>query len=140
MTYRQSNNDTTLVVGCGRSVVALDRDTGKPIWRVDSICSIGAAVMVVRVVDEVVVVLGGSRIVVLDRGAGAEQWRIDLSHAATSLLVNVDRWFVGGAGEVSCVTPQGALLWTNSMSGLGVLGPAMAIGDVAVSFGQGDSG
>ncbi len=138
MAYRESPDQETIVVaGVGKGIIGLDRETGQRLWFQGADAGLGGAVHAVRVVGELVVALAGHQVMALDYRTGDVRWKLQLTHPAVTLLVHGDRWFVGGQGELSAVSDAGKLLWHEDFVGLGVQGPAIAIGSRAVAqFGE----
>ena len=132
--YREVlEGESIVVVGAGNAVIGLDRETGGRRWRHDVDLALGGAVHGVRVIDRMVAALAGHWVVALDYRTGALCWKHRLAHPALTLLVHRDRWFVAGQGEVTALSEGGEALWHDRLAGLGLDGPAMAIGDRAVT-------
>jgi outer membrane protein assembly factor BamB len=129
MAYRESpDGETIVVVGVGKAVIGLDRETGQRLWHQDADVPLGGAVHAVRVVGELAVALAGHSVMALDYRTGEVRWKVRLAHPAVTLLVHGDRWFVGSQGEVSALSDAGQLLWHDDFPGMGLQGPAIAIG------------
>lgn len=110
-------------------MLALDADKGKELWRTKDVSEFGERVRVVRDAGDTVLVLVTMELIALDAATGKERWRLTLPHRSRTLVVTDDRLLVVGSGEITCVSRDGRVVWTNALKGLGLQGPALAFGD-----------
>lgn len=136
MSYRDREPDTSnlLLVGAGRVVLGLDAATGNERWRTESICGITERVNVVRVEGDLVLAAAAANLVALDRRTGTIHWKVVLEHPVRSVVLTPDAIYACGQGVVCRVSREGEIVWTNGLSGLGMQGPAIAIGDGFADF------
>lgn len=120
-----------MIAAAGRYAVRLDHASGKEMWRSKPLCGAGRMATVVRVEGDIAYVGAGANVNSLDAGSGESRWQAVLSHAVTNLIVTPERILAGGEGRISCVLLDGQVAWTNDLKGLGVVGPAMAIGGLS---------
>lgn len=116
-----------MYVAFGHHVVAMDRATGARVWTRDLVSPHSIRLSVHG--DRLFAL--GSELVRLDAADGRVRWRAEQPGGAT-LLVDGDRVFTGGAGEVRCFDAEtGALLWHDKFKGMGLGGVAIAVDGAA---------
>jgi outer membrane protein assembly factor BamB len=126
MSYRNPNEEKApLVVAFGGRVFGMDPETGERLWQ--SELGVGSSVRIVPFTDGLFVYTG-TTLACLDLSTGRSIWSVDVSVGDT-MLVDADRIFVGGGGEVRCYArANGRLLWEDTFRGMGVGAVALALG------------
>lgn len=122
MSYRSASGQGPLIVGFGGKVFGLDPETGKRLWAWDT----GSSSAVRLAIEEgAVFLLTRNFLARVDISTGALVWQTTIP-AADTLLVDRERIFVGGAGEVRCYSFEGKLLWEDDFRGMGLGAVALA--------------
>lgn len=129
--YRDAQQPV-LVTAFNGWVIGLDVNTGQSLWE----HSVGGTAVRIVVTDDRVYAASDEMLAAFEYPSGRPAWRIRITGTGYTLLVVGDRIFVGGNGEVECVSTDGRPLFKNAFKGKG-LGPvalavpgAVAQGDV----------
>jgi outer membrane protein assembly factor BamB len=124
MVYRDQPRSDLLVVALRGVVVALDRTSGREVWRNElEAGGLGAVYLVVEH-DLVFASAAGSGVFALEYATGATRWTASTTGAGrATILVEDDAVFVAKGGYLDCFGLDGQPRWKQELSGLGS-GPA----------------
>jgi outer membrane protein assembly factor BamB len=127
--YRDGTLSSLLITGFNGRVIALDRASGKEVWRFDS--GHRHVTVELHVETDVLFVAAGRLIVLLDPETGAEIRRTEIESELQGvrpvMLVEPDAIYVSHGGVTTCLERDGTLRWTNELTGTGYGDPSLAV-------------
>ncbi|MAC26721.1 MAG: hypothetical protein CMH59_09620 [Myxococcales bacterium] len=112
-----------LLVGVGGHLAALDRESGREVWR-QRLEGAGAEELALTTDGFHVAAFGARNVLFcLDYAPGELRWRRMTSHAPNALgrptlAIDGDRVYAARAGLVDCFALDGRCLWTQALPGL----------------------
>lgn len=112
--YREDANgdQSILVVGVHGSVLGLDRETGKEIWRSTLPSGYGTVDMAIHG-TAVLVAAEDNTVVCLSYATGETLWTATTEGwGRATILVHAGRIYVGRSGVVECFSIEGQKLWS----------------------------
>jgi len=124
MTSSGEGEAQVLVVALGGTLLGQDPLTGKILWKRD-VHRFGNPLALV-VTPTAIYAAGLDQLVRLDYPSGELRWAARVPRGRNMLLLQGQRLYVGGAGEVACFTLDGKLVWHEPFKGQGR--PAVALG------------
>ncbi len=122
-----STEDTLLYLAYNGRAFALDKATGRVVWRKDLD---EAGDVCLHVEADALFVACANVVMALDPVTGALRWKTQLpltSAMMPLMLVDASGVYVTLGGEVACVARDGALRWSDPMHGTGYGSPTLAV-------------
>lgn len=127
--YREGPLPSLVLTGFNGHVIALERATGKEVWRFDS--GRRHVSVELHLENDVLLVVAGKVVALLDAATGAvlrqTELEGDVEGPRALLLVEPDAIFVSHGGVLTCLERDVTVRWTNPLVGTGYGDPSLAV-------------
>ena len=128
MSYRQPPTAPLLFVTFGEVLHALESESGELRWTNRDVGKAAGGALIHHGSRLYLAGWGWARCA--DVATGKTIWSCDTGvPGRCGMILQDDRLFIGGSGEVACVSIDGALLWRNGFPGQGAGDLALAIAE-----------
>lgn len=121
MAYRApASSPSIMVVAFNTHIIGVDPASGRRVWYWTPLPAIAVGTWRIAIVDGSVLAASGTLVSCLAYETGRERWRTESPVAASTLLVDGDRFFLAGSGTLAAFAREtGKLLWHEPFRGHG---------------------